>query len=193
MRASPLRGASLMGCLVLALPLHGHGPLFLDDEAVTVDDATLSWVMAGDFATGHEVFSIGLDFDEGFAFPVEVLVPHQRALADHRPALAIIGPGLPAPTDAERARIPGDIPDGAGVVLDDNDLDPRPVLFEGFMRRVYWTSRAIAVVVDPGHTELRVWSPSGTTGKFAIGVGVEEDFGPQTFPPLLEHWSDFAY
>jgi hypothetical protein len=193
MKASARIAAGLAG-LVLALPLHGHGPLFLEDEVLAVDEPTLSQVIAGVFETGDEVFSIHLDFvDEGFAFPLELLVPHQPALAGHRPAFAVIGPGLPPPTDAERARIPGDIPDGAGVVVEDNAVDPRPVLFEGFMRRVYWTSRAIAVAVDAGPTEVRVWSPGRTTGKFAVGLGVEEDFGPQTFPPLLEHWSDFAY
>ena len=180
--------------LPFALPLHGHGPGVIDRDVVEVDDPTLSWVFPGHFDTGDEVFTLLLDFpDEGFAFPIEVLVPHQVGLEEHRPAIAVIAAGLPPPTEAQRAAVPGGIPDGLGVIVDDNSVDPRPVLFEGFMRRVYWTSGPLAVAVDRGVTEVRIWSPAGTAGKFAIGFGVEEDFGADSFPPILEHWNDFAY
>ena len=36
-----------------------------------------------------------------------------------------------------------------------------------------------------------VWSPLGTTGKFVLGLGVEE--GKQDFGNLISNWGDYAY
>jgi hypothetical protein len=187
---------AVLACAALAAAgtAVAHGPQLFDDEPVDVDEPRLSWVFVGEFVTGDELVELRLDYaDEGFALPIELLVPHQPALADHRPRYAVVGPGLPPPTDAERALLPREVPEGMGVFLEHNDGEPRVTLFEGFMRRMYWTSEPVALALDAGRSEIWVWSPRGTTGRFAIGLGVEEDFGPDSIVDVLANWSDFAY
>jgi hypothetical protein len=171
----------------------GHQPSAAGETLVTVPDPKVSWVFVGEFEDGDEVFQFDLDFDEGFALPVEVLVPHRNELKDFRPRFAVVGPGLPPPTDAQRALLPREVPDGMGVYLELNDRPERVVLFEGVLRRVYWTSEAVALAVDAGETQIWVWSPDNTSGPFSIGLGVEEDFGPASGSELLENWSLYAY
>jgi hypothetical protein len=179
---------------LLAAPFaHGHQPSAAGETLVTVADPKVSWVFVGAFDAGDEVFEFDLDFDEGFAFPVEVLVPHRGEWRDFRPRFAVVGPGLPLPTDEVRALLPHDVPDGMGVFLEKNDRADRVVLFEGVLRRMYWTSEAVALAVDAGETSIWVWSPDETAGPFSVGLGVEEDFGPASGSELLENWSLYAY
>jgi hypothetical protein len=71
-----------------------------------------------------------------------------------------------------------------------SDEDPRPVFYESFTRRFFWSSGVTAYVVPPGDYELWIWSPAGTAGKFGVGFGVEEgvDWGE-----AFDHWLDYAY
>jgi hypothetical protein len=179
---------------LLAAPFaQGHEPSAVGDTHVTVPDPKVSWVFVGEFDDGDEVFQFDLDFDEGFAFPVEVLVPHRSEWRQFRPRFAVVGPGLPVPTDEVRALLPRDVPDGMGVFLEDNDRPDRVVLFEGVLRRLYWTSEAVALAVDAGETQIWVWSPDKSPGPFSLGLGVEEDFGPRSGSELLQNWSLYAY
>jgi hypothetical protein len=179
--------------LLAATLAHGHQPSAAGGTLVTVADPKVSWVFVGQFDEGDEVFEFDLDFDEGFAFPVEVLVPHRAEWKDFRPRFAVVGPGLPLPTDDQRALLPRDVPAGMGVFLEQNERADRVVLFEGVLRRMYWTSEAVALAVDAGETQIWVWSPDETAGPFSLGLGVEEDFGPNSGRELLENWSLYAY
>jgi hypothetical protein len=180
---------------LLASPLsRGHGPAGLDEEPVEVPNPKVSWAYVGEFVDGDEVFEVVLDYpDEGFALPIEMLVPHQRALEDHRPAYAVVGPGLPPPTEEERALLPRAVPEGMGVFVERNDVAARRVIFEGVLRRVYWSSGPVALALDRGSSEIWIWSPEQSTGSFTLGLGVEEDFGGDSVSDLLAHWSDYAY
>lgn len=187
------RGAAALALLTaLAASLAwAHAPTVLLASAPFVaPDATISRALYGSFVTGKERFVIQLDFPEQFALPFEVLVPHRDALADHRPAYAVLAPGLPTPTQDEAALLPAPLPPGWGAFVDANRGAPREVIFESFTRRFFWTSGPIALVVPKGPVEVWVWSPARTTGDVVIGYGVEEriDIGA-----ALKDWGTFAY
>lgn len=193
---SAMHRAILSGLFVgvLVAPLaHGHQPSAAGETTVDVSAPKFSWVFVGEFAKGDEVFQFNLDFDEGFAFPVEILVPHKSEWKEFRPRFAVVGPGLPPPSDEVRALLPRDVPEGMGVFLEKNERKERIALFEGVLRRVYWTSEAVAVAVDPGTTQIWAWSPDKSSGPFSLGLGVEEDFGPASGDELVENWSLYAY
>ena len=184
----------LFASTLTSMLARGHGPAILGDEPVEVPDPTVSWAWVGAFVDGDEFFEVVLDYpDEGFALPVEMLVPHQAALEDHRPAYAVVGPGLPPPTDEVRAFLPRDVPDGLGVFVEDNAADDRAVIFEGVLRRVYWSSGPVALAVDAGRTSIWIWCPARTTGAFTLGIGVEEDFDGDAIADLFQHWPTYAY
>ena len=93
-------------------------------------------------------------------------------------------------TADELAALPAPLPAGWGAEVELNQIAPRPVFFESVMRRFYWTSESLAVVFPAGPSEIWVWSPARTTGKFGLGFGVEEGGG---YLAALDDWSLYAY
>ena len=180
-------------CLVASdRPVFAHQPSGFDAQgSVTLDDALVSYALYGEFKGGSDVFEIRMNTKTPVALPVEVLVPRRDDLAEHRPIFAIIGPGLPAPTEPERALLPRPLPEGMGVLLGSSGPDYRESIFESFTRRVFWTNGVTAYVLPAGDVRIWVWTPRQTTGSFVIGIGVEEsgiDFGN-----VLGNWGDYAY
>lgn len=170
---------------------HAHTPGRLRDGIpFVVEHPRDSYALFAVFETGRERFIAELVHERRFAAPVEVLVPHRDELRDHRPAFAVVGPGLPAPTAEELATLPAPLPAGWGAVVELNQVAPRPVIFESIMRRFYWGSDPLAVVFPAGRSQIWVWSPHGTRGKFGLGFGVEEGGG---YLAAFADWSLYAY
>lgn len=186
-----LRRLVVLGLCAGAVAAVAHAPLHIfSDEPTAVSDPTISYAAFGEFVTGDEVFVLELDFDERFGAPVELLVPHTNALVDHRPAWAVVAPGLPMPAPEELAALPRPLPEGMGAIVDLNDEPRRAVYFESVMRRFFWTSRPLAVVFAQGRNEIWVWAPRRTTGKFGLGFGVEEGGG---YMAAFKDWAFYAY
>lgn len=189
------RRLGLVGLLVACVGRVGHAHVprvaaaELDVESPTVSHAIYG-TLDGDEA---QVFVTRLAFEDPFALPFEILVPRRDALAEHRPMFAVVGPGLPAPTPAELALLPRPLPAGAGVFLERNDAPERPVIFESFTRRAFWTSGPVALALRAGEHEVWVFSPDGTAGDFVLGFGVEEDFADEGCGELTRNWSTYAY
>lgn len=154
MRRRGQRLVALLACAV-ALGAVAHAPLRLRvGEVAVIPKPTISYAAFGEFVTGDEVFVLELTFDERFGTPVEMLVPHTEALGAHRPAWAVVAPGLPLPTAEELAALPRPLPAGMGAVVDLNDAPHRAVYFESVMRRFYWTSEPLALVFAQGRNEV---------------------------------------
>lgn len=168
-----------------------HAPARLrPGEPFVVEKPTISYAAFGEFVTGDEVFVLKVNFGERFGTPLEMLVPCTAALAAHRPAWAVVGPDLPPPGDAERAALPKELPPGLGAIVDLGDAPNREVIFESVMRRFYWSSGALAVVFPQGDSEVWIWAPGKTKGKFGLGLGVEEGGG---YMAAFKDWAFYAY
>ena len=178
----------IVGASLSALA-HTPGKLLASTPYV-VERPADSYALFGVFKTGRERFVAKLTHAERFAAPVEIFVPHIDELRTHRPVYAVVGPGLPAPNATELALLPAPLPNGWGAVVETNQVSPRPVLFESVMRRFYWTSESLAIVFPKGASEIWVWSPAQTTGKFGLGFGVEEGGG---YMAALKDWVLYAY
>lgn len=187
--------AAVAGVLAIAgqaAVVEAHRPAILGART-QLDNPTVSWVLAGSFETGDEVFVLEMTFDRDFALPFEILIPRRDHLKDHRPWFAVVGPGLPAPSAELRAALPYEVPAGAGVFVEKNDRPDRYVFFEQVMRRTMWTSGAVAVPLQQGDVEVWIWSPDRTTGDIQFGFGIEEDFSDGAFNVLFSNWCEFAY
>jgi hypothetical protein len=188
----------LLGAIVLLAVLtrgqsaHAHQPtVFRPGTVLVIEDPILSAALYGEFKDPNDVFEAKMTLTKPLAIPLEVLVPKRDALESHRPIFAIVGPGLPAPTDAERALLPRPLPPNTGVIVGSSGAPEREVIFESFTRRVFWTSGPTAYVLPAGEVHLWVFSPGGTRGRFVLGYGVEE--GGQDFGNLVSEWDDYAY
>ena len=179
----------LGGMLTSLLVLRGdnaqaHLPNVLrPGEVFQVTDPLLSFALYGTFARADEVFEVQLQPETPLAVPIEIMVPRQDSLTNHRPLFAIVGKGLPKPSASELAQLPRPLPDGMGAILGRYEREDREILFESFSRRVLYTNGVVAYVLPAGDVRMWVWSPLGTTGKFVLGFGVEE--GKQDFGNLI--------
>jgi len=172
---------------------HAHIPLVAERE-LEVESPEVSHAIYGTLhGDDDELFVFRLRYDEPFALPFELLVPRRRALAEHRPAFAVVGPGLPAPTADERALLPRPVPEGMGVLVERSDEPERLVIFESFTRRAFWSSGPIALALEAGEHEIWVFSPEGTAGDFVMAFGVEEDFSDVGCGELAGDWPRYAY
>lgn len=152
----------------------------MPDEAnldYTVEDPLISWALDGEFHDGDEVFIVRLPLESGLAIPFELLTPHERRYQDWRPAYAVVGPGLPAPTEAELAALPQALPDGMGAYVDLNEDPERLVIFESVLRAMYYSTGPVGLPLGVGETQVWIWSPKGEAGPWVLGFGVEEGFG----------------
>lgn len=192
MRRRPILLAIVVGAVLSASAVWAHQALTVTDEII-VDDPDLSHAVYGTFETGAEVFVIKMTFPEPFVLPFEILVEHRGNLENHRPNYAVVGPGLPAPTQQELDILPRALPPGAGVFLERHDVVEREVVFESVMRRTYWSSGPVGLPLLAGDHEIWVFSPSGTKGDFAMGFGVEEDFSDFGCGEITDNWSTYAY
>lgn len=183
---------ALLPLLALARPAAGHVPAVLEGE-LRVEDPTISQALYGCFETGREIYVVTLPMPRDFALPFELLVPHRASLREHRPRYAVAGPGLPLPTPDEAAALPWDLPAGWGAMVELDDATERAVIFEGFSRRVMWTTEPIALALAEGEHEVWIWSPEGTTGDFVLGFGVEEDFSGVDWGDMLSDWPSYGW
>ncbi len=188
----------VLGALALGLfvfPIHrvmAHQPnVFEDGEVLVVGDPLLSFALYGNFESPDDFFEAAMQLDEPLAIPLEILIAARGELTHHRPLFAIVGAGLPEPTEAEKALLPRPLPEGKGVVIGRYEREDREIIFESYTRRAFWTNGVVAHVLPAGDVRLWVWSPDGTTGKFVLGFGVEE--GGQDLGGILSNWSDYAY
>ena len=117
-------------------------------------------------------------------------MPHESDLKEHRPAWALVGPGLPKPNAEELAALPAPLPDGWGAIVELNTVSPRPAFYEFVTRRFFWSSGAMNVILPSGESEFWVFSPKKTKGKFGLGFGVEEG---GNYWESFNDWSLYAY
>jgi hypothetical protein len=188
-----LLGAAITFCLLgRGDGALAHLPNVLEaGELYTVSDPLLSFALYGDVQSADDFFEVSMDLEKPLAIPIEILVPRVGALANHRPAFAIIGKGLPTPSAEDLAFLPRAPDPGLGAVVVRNDDPDREVIFESFTRRVLLTNGVAAYVLPAGNVRFWIWSPQKTLGRFIFGFGVEE--GSQDFGDLFSNWGDYAY
>ena len=164
------------------------------EERLEIAKPKVSHVVGGDFVTGVEVFTVVLTYEDPFAMPMEIMVPWGEELENHRPAFAIVGPGLPAPTAEEEGWLPLEVPEGHGVFIERNEDPEREIYFERVMRRTMRTTGSMAVhLPSAGTYEVWIWSPNFTVGEFWYGFGVEEDFSDGGWGPIFSNWGLFGW
>lgn len=171
---------------------HAHRPTAIQRE-FDIELPEISHAVYGELAGPGDVYTVRLSFEQPFAMPIEILVPHRNSLAEHRPVFAVVGPGLPPPTPEQAALLPRALPEGAGVYLETNDARDRLVIFESFSRRMFWSSGPIALALAAGDHEIWIFSPEGTRGDFVLGFGVEEDFSGIGCSDFARDWGTYAY
>ncbi len=172
-----------------------HRPILSDGSArdaataLHVADPGLSQVVYHEVTRESPQLWLAFDLDAGQSLYFQLGVPVIERLADYRPALALIGPGLPV-TD-----LPLAVPEGLGA--QQFAVDPAEIreFYEPFSGTSSWILMTHTVpIATAGRYYLAAYDPAGQPGKLWVAVGRREEFGLNdilTLPEILARVREF--
>lgn len=175
-----MRVITVLWLLSLSGPAQAHLPNFSEvqhsirDTAWTIDDIDLSIVLYHEVTCETELLWLRFDGLAGEELFFQLGVPVIDALVDHRPAIALIAPGLPA-HDGE---LPFALPEGYGArVFESRDMLEATPFFEPITQTQswIWIEERFNLPKD-GEGFLVAWNPDRTASKLWVAVGETEDF-----------------
>jgi pimeloyl-ACP methyl ester carboxylesterase len=172
----------------LARPALAHRPILTDDKAtsaetaISIKDPQISQVVYREITKECSQVWLSFDVSKDFGLFVQIGVPVIDRLKDFRPAMAVVGPGLP--DTGPPFRLPTDA--GAKVLLTKEVAKPR-FFHEPFTGTDSWILRSETVVLPKaGRYYLVAFSPDRQTGKLWLSVGKKESFGLRDFADFPE-------
>lgn len=185
------RCCSFLGLALIALaaPVWAHIPIFSDEDtgntpetALFIDDASISHAVYHEVTETTPRLWVTFDLEAGQEIYVQFGVPVLDRLVDFRPALAVLGPGLP------EIDLPFEIPDGlGGILFTTEDIDEPEFFHEEFTGTDSWIFGELVDTAPQSGTYFVVaYVPSGAEGKFWVAVGRREVFEPQDIAALPE-------
>lgn len=156
-----------------------HLPFFSDgsevdaDHASVIADVDLSQVVYHEVTSPGQLLWLAFDAAAGQEFYFNIGVPAIERPKAYRPAVALIGPGLPA------AHLPFPIPAGLGATVFTTDSVTEPEFFhEPFSGTDSWIlTKQTVPLATAGRYYAVGYVPSGQVGKFWVAIGKREQFG----------------
>lgn len=174
--------------LLIAFPgqLLAHRPVFTDDPAtsadtaIRIDEPQISQVVYREITKKAPRVWLTFSVPEDFALFIQIGVPVIERFKGFRPAMAVVGPGLPGKDQ------PFEIPKDMGATVFTTTQVSKPRFFhEHFTGTDSWILRSETVSLSkPGRYYLVAYSPEKQAGKLWISIGKTESF-------TLEHWKQF--
>ena len=157
-----------------------HRPIFSErgatdaDTAVVIAEPSVSQVIYREITEKTPQVWLALDAEAGFELFVQIGVPALERLKSFRPAMVVIGPGLP------EKPLPIPVPKGNGAANFATDDVQNPRFFhEHFTGTDSWILRSETVALPrAGRYYVVAYVPSGQKGKLWLSVGTKEVFGP---------------
>jgi hypothetical protein len=155
-----------------------HRPIFTDDAAagpetaIQVRDPRISQVVYREITKESPQVWLAFTVPEDFQLFVQIGVPVIDRLEGFRPAIVVVGAGLP------HGDPPFKLPEGAGaVVLKTGDVQKPRRFHEPFTNTDSWILRSETVALPKaGRCFLVACSPDGQFGKLWLSVGRKESF-----------------
>lgn len=190
-----LVSATLAGVLLVmaARSAAAHQPYFEDDDWTAaaphkVEDPTVSTALYATLDSRQDVDYVTFTGQAGQRVLVGLTIPQIEGQAEFAPALALLGPGLPA------IELPAGIeapPDVGGIVLPPPS-GPARAFFEPFSRTRYWERQEDRFTLpSDGDYAVAIWHPAGAVGRYTLVVGDRElPGGDVAFPfKLRAFWT----
>jgi len=158
---------------------HAHRPVFTKDlansadTAIPMQDAQISQVVYREITKKSPKVWLTFSAPKDLKLFVQIGVPHIDRLKDFRPAMVVIGPGLPQDNP------PFELPKGMGFKLLETDKVEKPRFFhEHFTNTDSWILRGETITLSkPGRCYLVAYSPENRSyGKLWLSIGKKEVF-----------------
>jgi hypothetical protein len=165
-----------------------HRPTLSDGSArdastaLYIADVDLSQVVYHEVMAESPLLWLTFDLNEGQSLYFQLGVPVIDRLQDYRPALALIGPGLP------QADLPFAVPDGLGAQPFTSEQVAEPRRFdEPFSGTSSWILLTETVSVPAtGRYYLVAYDPAAQSGKLWVALGQREEFAPGDIATLAD-------
>jgi hypothetical protein len=182
------------------IPAQAHDPHFetsdwggLDNPFVVPTDPTVSFAMYG-YLEDHDIDAIAMDFkNAGDKLQTQLLVAVcGKHYTEFYPKMAIVGPGLPVPSDPKA--LPFDLPNGLGakiVEMDQADANgKRPTMYEDIGGTTFYTAPEVEMnVSQAARYYVVVWQMDGKMGDYAVATGYKET----PYSPLSHTFASIAF
>jgi hypothetical protein len=168
----------LLPLIVLAPAASAHRLMVNDGShvdagsALVVTEPNVSQLILHELNEGNQEVWLTFQGYAGDSVYLQLGVPVTEALTAYHPAVALVGPGLPA------ADLPFAIPSGAGAVtFEAADFEPE-FFSEPFTGTESWiyVEETVPLPAD-GEYFIVGYHPDGTAGKLWVAFGKEEVFG----------------
>ena len=165
-----------------------HRPILSDGSArdastaLYIADVDLSQVVYHEVTAESPLLWLTFDLNEGQSLYFQLGVPVIERLKDYRPALVLVGPGLP------QVDLPFAVPDGLGAQSFPSDQVAEPTEFdEPFSGTSSWIllTETIPITVA-GRYYLVAYDPAGQPGKLWVTLGKREEFSLNDIAALQE-------
>lgn len=158
----------------------GHQPIVSDGSAInaasaiSLGDVNVSKVVYHEVTADASRLWMKFEGASGQLLYVQLGLPAIERLANYRPSVAILGPGLPA------IDLSFEVPAGlGGILLSSNDVTNPTVFDEPFSGTRSWILAEQDIPLPQAGTYYVVaFDPAGQTGKLWVATGREELFSP---------------
>jgi len=156
-----------------------HNPVVIDggptdaSTAYKIADISASRVAYHHAKPGQPFLWMTFDGKAGQELQFQMGIPKIDRYAGVRPAMALLGPGLPPAPE-----LPFPVPEGMGAVIFATDGQEPTVFNEEFTGTVDWQFQEVSsTLLRDGKYYMASYLPSGDEGKFWVATGKAEVFG----------------
>ena len=156
--------------------------------AFPVADPEISIVVYRELTCEQPALWLAFDATAGDEVWVQLGVPVISRLAQDRPAMALLAPGLP-PIDGD---VPFAVPEGLGGVIIESGTEAAD-FYEPFTQTYSWIWAETWVnTPESGQAYLVGWNPEGRSGKLWLAMGTVEDFSDLEWSSAAALFGDIA-
>jgi monofunctional biosynthetic peptidoglycan transglycosylase len=143
------------------------------DHAIEFQDVQISRVVYHEVTKQAPQIWIAFEIEQPQELFLQIGVPVLDRLRKYRPAMALLGPGLPD------VRLPFEFPSGlGGLVLDTDDIESPKEFYEPFTGTSSWILREQDVQLpEAGRYYVVAFDPDGKPGKLWAATGRKEVWG----------------
>lgn len=171
---------SLLAAVVVCAPASAHRLVPNDgthDDLATalyVDAPEVSQLFLHAITAENPQFWLTFHRKPGQTTDLQLGIPDIEGEEGYRPALALVGPGLPEPT----AGLPFTVPEELGVLVFDSELSTPEEFYERFTGTRSLILREEQVLMEhDGPFYVVLYHPEGEAGKAWVALGTREEFG----------------
>jgi hypothetical protein len=167
-----------LAALCFTFPAAAHKPVSIGeayptfDRALWMEDIDVSQVAYSELTETDRALWLAFDANAGTRLDFSLGVPVIDRLAEYRPSLAVLGPGLPTidlPFEAP--------PSVGGVVFETAGTEPR-FFHEPFTGTDSWILLEEAIELpETGTYYVVAWPPDDLADKLWVAIGLREQFG----------------